>query len=34
LLAVAAFYLGHIAADHAWNSLLAGTIGSGRRLPP
>jgi threonine/homoserine/homoserine lactone efflux protein len=31
LLAIAAFYLGHIAADYAWNSLLAGVVGSGRR---
>jgi threonine/homoserine/homoserine lactone efflux protein len=30
-LALAAFYLGHISADYAWNTLLASAVGSGRR---
>jgi threonine/homoserine/homoserine lactone efflux protein len=29
--ALAAFYLGHISADYAWNTLLATTVASGRR---
>ncbi|MCX7680668.1 MAG: LysE family translocator [Anaerolineae bacterium] len=29
--ALAAFYLGHISADYAWNTLLAATAASGRR---
>jgi threonine/homoserine/homoserine lactone efflux protein len=31
LVALAAFYLGHIAADYAWNTFLASVVGSGRR---
>jgi threonine/homoserine/homoserine lactone efflux protein len=31
LVSLAAFYLGHILADYAWNTLLASVIGSGRR---
>jgi threonine/homoserine/homoserine lactone efflux protein len=31
LVALSAFYLGHIAADYAWNTLLASVVGSGRR---
>lgn len=30
LLPLAAFYLGHISADYAWNTLLASVVGSGR----
>lgn len=30
-IALAAFYLGHIAADYAWDTLLASVVGSGRR---
>ncbi|MGD2253571.1 MAG: LysE family transporter [Anaerolineales bacterium] len=30
--AVAAFYLGHISADFAWNTFLATATGAGRRL--
>lgn len=29
--ALAAFYLGHISADYAWNTLLATAVASGRR---
>jgi len=29
--AVAAFYLGHISVDYAWDTLLAGVMGAGRR---
>jgi threonine/homoserine/homoserine lactone efflux protein len=28
---LAAFYLGHVSADYAWNTLLASVVGSGRR---
>ena len=31
LVALAAFYLGHIAADFTWDTLLASAVGSGRR---
>jgi len=31
LMALCAFYLGHIAADYAWNTFLASVVGSGRR---
>jgi threonine/homoserine/homoserine lactone efflux protein len=31
LVALAAFCLGHIAADYAWNTFLASVVGSGRR---
>jgi threonine/homoserine/homoserine lactone efflux protein len=31
LLALAAFYLGHVAADFAWDTLLASAVASGRR---
>jgi threonine/homoserine/homoserine lactone efflux protein len=31
LIALAAFYLGHISADYAWNTLLATVVASGRR---
>ena len=31
LVALAAFYLGHIAADFAWDTALASIVGSGRR---
>lgn len=31
LMALSAFYLGHIAADYAWNTFLASVVGSGRR---
>jgi threonine/homoserine/homoserine lactone efflux protein len=31
LIALCAFYLGHIAADYAWNTFLASVVGSGRR---
>jgi threonine/homoserine/homoserine lactone efflux protein len=31
LVALSAFYLGHIAADYAWNTFLASVVGSGRR---
>jgi threonine/homoserine/homoserine lactone efflux protein len=31
LVALAAFYLGHIAADYTWNTFLASVVGSGRR---
>ena len=30
LIALAAFYLGHISADYAWNTLLATVVASGR----
>jgi len=28
---VIAFYLGHIAADYAWDTILSTVVGSGRR---
>jgi hypothetical protein len=28
---VIAFYLGHIAADYAWDTLLSAVVGGGRR---
>ncbi len=31
LVALSAFYLGHIAADYAWNTFLASVVSSGRR---
>jgi threonine/homoserine/homoserine lactone efflux protein len=31
LAAVAAFYIGHISADFAWDTLLSTVVGSGRR---
>jgi threonine/homoserine/homoserine lactone efflux protein len=31
LAALSAFYLGHVAADYAWNTLLASAVDSGRR---
>lgn len=32
LAGVVAFYLGHISSDFGWYSLVAGTIGAGRRF--
>ncbi len=32
MLAVVAFYLGHISMDYLWNTLLATVIGNGRKL--
>ncbi len=29
---VVAFYLGHISSDFGWYSLMAGTVGAGRRF--
>ena len=31
LIGLAAFYLGHVSADFAWNTFLASVVGSGRR---
>ncbi|MFL7795025.1 MAG: LysE family transporter [Anaerolineae bacterium] len=31
LIALCAFYLGHITADYVWNTFLASVVGSGRR---
>ena len=31
LIALTAFYLGHVTADFAWNTFLASVVGSGRR---
>jgi threonine/homoserine/homoserine lactone efflux protein len=31
LVALAAFYLGHVSADFVWDTLLASVVGSGRR---
>jgi threonine/homoserine/homoserine lactone efflux protein len=31
MIGVAAFYLGHVSADYAWNTFLASVVGSGRR---
>ena len=33
LAAVAMFYLGHISADYAWDTILSGIVGTGRRWP-